>query len=291
MSLVNASKTAKYIAMFRAIESTRHPGKRLFYDPYARLFISPYHHWGVKRCAIPGFRYLLCRYIDLRWPGARTSVVARTRQIDEMIIREVKENGINQIIILGAGFDCRAHRMGLEAHFVEVDHPNTQEVKLAQLNAQKALPLLPVDYMPIDFELQNMADIMTPLLQNPHYKTLFLIEAVTSYLKGRAVAAMFKYISQFPAGTQLIFTYVEQCAIDTPHLFKGLTRVFKLLKKANEDWTFGINTTDLIGFLAQENMQLLYEEGSADYRRRWMGPAAAHMKGYEFFRIVHARKM
>jgi len=291
MSLVNASKTAKYIAMFRAIESTRSPGKRLFYDPYARLFISPYHRWGIKNCAVPGFRYLLCRYIDVRWPGGRTSVIARTRQIDEMITREVKENGINQIIILGAGFDCRAHRMGLEAHFVEVDHPNTQKVKQAQLNAQKILPLSPVDYMPIDFELQNMADIMTPLLQNPHYKTLFLIEAVTSYLKGRAVAAMFKYISQFPIGTQIIFTYVEQRAIDTPAMFKGLTRVFKLLKKANEDWTFGINTADLIDFLGQKNMQLLYEEGSVDYRYRWMGPKSVHIKGYEFFRIAHAKKI
>jgi methyltransferase (TIGR00027 family) len=289
MSLVHTSKSAKFVALFRAIEHTRAPDKRLFYDPYSRYFLSSYHQLGVLSCIIPGYRSLLCKYIDWRGPGARTSVVARTRQIDEMIIREVNENEINQIIILGAGFDCRAHRMNLPVHFVEVDHPNTQQVKKDLLGRQKKLPIVHVDYMPIDFEQEDLEEIMTPFLQKPHYKTLFLIEGVTSYLKGRAVATMFKYIGKFPSGTQIIFTYVEQAALDDPAAHYGLTSVLKLLERSNEGWNFGINPAAIHDFLGNENLELLYDEGSTEYRKRWMGAASEHMKGYEFFRIAHAK--
>jgi methyltransferase (TIGR00027 family) len=60
----------------------------------------------------------------------RTSVVARTRLIDEAITASVDDK-VTQVVILGAGFDSRAYRLPAlrRALVFEVDHPDTQRAK------------------------------------------------------------------------------------------------------------------------------------------------------------------
>jgi O-methyltransferase involved in polyketide biosynthesis len=36
-----ASRTAEYMALFRALEAVRLPGRRVFEDPFAAAFLSP----------------------------------------------------------------------------------------------------------------------------------------------------------------------------------------------------------------------------------------------------------
>jgi methyltransferase (TIGR00027 family) len=43
-------------------------------------------------------------------PGARTSGAARTRLIDDWTCEAVRD-GLQQVVIVGAGFDCRALRL------------------------------------------------------------------------------------------------------------------------------------------------------------------------------------
>ena len=52
---------------------------------------------------------MLTRYIDRRWPGARTSGIARTRLIDDWIGESIGQ--AEQVVLLGAGFDTRAWRL------------------------------------------------------------------------------------------------------------------------------------------------------------------------------------
>src|SRR5207253_7458590 len=125
-----ASRTAEQNALFRALESALPARKRLFNDPLARSFIT----WPLSLVArlgvMPGLREMVPWLIDSRWPGVRSSVVARTRLIDDALAAAL-DNGIEQLVILGAGFDSRAYRMSrLRALDVfEVDHPDTQAAK------------------------------------------------------------------------------------------------------------------------------------------------------------------
>lgn len=57
---------------------------------------------------------------------ARTSAIARTRLIDDVVSQALRE-GVRQLVILGAGFDCRIYRLsGVNSVAAfEVDHPAT----------------------------------------------------------------------------------------------------------------------------------------------------------------------
>ena len=136
-----ASRTAEHNALFRALESALPERRRLFEDFLARAFLGRPFALVARLAALPGLRDLLPAFVDGRWPGVRSSVVARTRLIDDTIAASLGRT--EQLVVLGAGFDSRAYRLpGLAGIRVfEVDHPDTQADKRAAL--ERVLPALP----------------------------------------------------------------------------------------------------------------------------------------------------
>ena len=57
-------------------------------------------------------------------PGFHEHLISRTRFIDDLVIQSTSED-IKQYVILGAGYDVRAHRLNLPPHvkIFEVDQP------------------------------------------------------------------------------------------------------------------------------------------------------------------------
>src|SRR5262250_473129 len=106
----HASRTAEQNALFRALEASQPPDQRVCDDPLARHFLSWPFTLVMRIAAIPGVATFVRSYIDRRWPGVRSSVVARTRLIDDLIATALDE-AIEQLVILGAGFDSRAYRL------------------------------------------------------------------------------------------------------------------------------------------------------------------------------------
>src|SRR5262245_36778520 len=105
-----ASRTAQYVALYRALETSEPRRAPLFRDPFAVGFLSRPLALAVRASRAARLRGWLERYADHRAPGSRTSAIARTAYIDEAV-RAAITDGIDQLVILGAGFDCRAHRM------------------------------------------------------------------------------------------------------------------------------------------------------------------------------------
>jgi len=74
-----ASKTAEYNALFRAMETYRRPRKkRLFVDALASSFLGAKARRYFIFSRIPLFGHLILRYIDKKWPGVRSSALGRT---------------------------------------------------------------------------------------------------------------------------------------------------------------------------------------------------------------------
>ncbi len=134
MKQKQASSTAEYSALFRALESF-HPGEdRLFEDKMAIGFLKPSLQVAARLSRIPIIGGFVPWYIDKQWPGARSSCIARTCFIDDALEKELR-NGVRQVVILGAGYDCRAYRIhGIElARVQDVDYPSTLIAKRERL--------------------------------------------------------------------------------------------------------------------------------------------------------------
>jgi O-methyltransferase involved in polyketide biosynthesis len=91
-----ASRTAEQNALFRALESSWAERDRICHDPPARHFLTWPLSLVMRAAAVPGVARLASSFIDQRWPGVRSSVVARTRLIDDLMTAALPE-GIEQV--------------------------------------------------------------------------------------------------------------------------------------------------------------------------------------------------
>ncbi len=282
---------AVYKAFNRAMESSRPADKRLFYDPYAKAFVSPSLKFVLWLHQLPFFNWFAYWYIERLYPGTLTSGAARTRLIDTMTMSCIQDHGINQVVILGAEFDCRAHRLQAngKVQFVEVDDPQMQQLKQKILSELPNRPRTPVDYVQMDFSSQTPDKVIPQLLLRPHYKTLFIWESVTNYLTGAMGDKMFRYFQRFPPETRVIFTYVDKGILENPGMFIGASNMTRLLEKSNDYWSFGLDPAGISHFLENYNLELEEDIDTNTYRKMFYGERARKMKGYEWYRVVLAR--
>lgn len=194
------------MALFRAIETNRKDG--LFTDPLALGFLGPSLRFAGILTSVPGLRGATSWFIDRRWPGARPSGVARTRWIDD-VLSESLRSGIEQLVILGAGYDSRPYRMaGLDSTPVfEVDHPATSASKQKRL---AGIVRSHVTYVGIDFDKDVLGEALERAGFDLSRQTFFLWEGVTNYLAAEAVDATLRYISGAKPRSLLLFTYVNR---------------------------------------------------------------------------------
>jgi methyltransferase (TIGR00027 family) len=278
------------MALFRALESSRPPERRLFEDRFAHLFLRLPFRFVFRLARFPLGGDLIPRLIDSRWPGARSSGVARTRFIDDAL-RAALGDGVEQVVILGAGFDCRAYRIsGIERTRVfEVDHPDTLAEKRRRL--RQVLPSAPphVRLVATDFNHRQLEELMANGGYDPARRTFFIWEGVTNYLTAAAVDVTFRWFATAARGSRVVFTYVHRRVLDDPPAFAGTRRLFRTLRQTGEPWTFGLDPAEVPGYLAGRGLDLLEDLGAVDYRSRYLRGRGREMRGYEFYRIALAR--
>ncbi|MBI2435394.1 MAG: SAM-dependent methyltransferase [Candidatus Hydrogenedentes bacterium] len=282
------SRTAEYMALFRALESARPDGQRLFSDPFAQEFLSSALTGAVRAARLPLAHWVICRYIDTRWPGVRTSGVGRTRFIDDALLSALRE-GARQVVILGAGFDCRAYRLPemQRVRVIEVDHPDTSAAK--QRHMQRLLGRLPehVQFLSIDFNREYLADRLASTRFDRSVPTVFLWEGVTNYLDDSAIDTTFRALSSATDECVVLFTYVDKAVINGQRSFPGETNIRQSLKHLGEVWTFGFVPEELPEYLRERGFCLIEDASSVEYRRRY-GLPARDRRGYEFYHVVVA---
>lgn len=285
-----ASRTAEYVAFFRALESARPAGARLFDDPYAPRFLRPGLRIAARLACWPPVGALVAGYADRRIPGARTSAIARTRVIDDAL-RGALRRGTDQVVLLGAGFDARAYRLPecTTATVFEVDHPATGAQKLACL--RRMLPEVPahVRFVATDFNRESLPDVLARAGFDPRRAAVFVWEGVTNYLTGDAVDAVLRFVAGCGSGTRLIFTYVHRGVLDGSVAFDDGPAIRRDVAALSEPWTFGLDPAELPAYLQARGLALEYDAGARDYRRQGFGPAADAMTGYDFYRVAIAR--
>jgi methyltransferase (TIGR00027 family) len=265
-------------------------GDRLFCDRLAPSFLT----WPLSTLRplmkVPGGGKAVCEIIDRRWPGARTSVAARTRLIDDTICG-LPEGDLRQMVILGAGFDSRPYRLERlsSVRVFEVDHPDTQVAKQRAL--RRVLEAMPenVTFVPSDFNLVELTETMAASGYERSLPTVILWEGVSNYLTERAVDATLRWCAGTSRRSSLLFTYVHSDVLARPDMYAGATRLHATLDKLGEQLSFGMDPGDMGAYLAERGLDLLWDIGASDYRARYLGERAKSIVGHEFYRVAFAR--
>jgi methyltransferase (TIGR00027 family) len=129
-----------------------------------------------------------------RFPSAGPSPMAdrlerRTRWFDDITLGCI-EKGIRQIVLVAAGYDCRALRFRTPGvRFIELDHPATHADKrriLGDMGADTA----GVAYAAADFTIDDVAAALAAAGHDSCVATLFLVEGLLVYLQEDVIVSL-----------------------------------------------------------------------------------------------------
>lgn len=286
------SRTAEYMALFRAVETCEPSARRLFDDPYAVAFLSGWIRGVARLAAVPVVGRIVRWILDRGWPSTRSSGVVRTRFIDDAV-EEVLERGVAQVVLLGAGLDSRPYRLlgDRPVRVFEVDHPATQRRKCARLNA--VLGALPprVRYLPVDFERDDLQVALEGGGFDPSRPSVFIWEGVVSYLSAESVERNFTLLSRLMApGSRLVFTYVHRGALDGSLHFAEAARWSGWVRLSGEPFTFGFAPEELPAYLGAHGFTRTIDISTAEAAQRYCPRLGRSEPGSGLYRVVVAER-
>lgn len=113
-------------------------------------------------------------------------LAARTRFFDDAVTSALDAN-VGQVVIVGAGYDSRAWRLGRPAvRFFEVDHPATQRDKRARAPRGEA-----PTFVPADLRTDRLVDALPAAGYEAAKSVVYVVEGLTMYLSEDDVRTLF----------------------------------------------------------------------------------------------------
>jgi methyltransferase (TIGR00027 family) len=143
-------------------------------------------------------------------------LAARTEFFDTGLLGALQA-GMAQVVILGAGYDCRALRFKSPGvRFVEVDVPATQADKVRRLRAL-GVRTEHIDFAAADFTAQGVLDVLSRTSYDPLLPAVFVCEGVLLYLPGTAITTLLTGLSSgAAAGSSLLVSFAVAPPALTP---------------------------------------------------------------------------
>ena len=284
--------TAQGVAKQRLIETIAGADKRVINDPYADSFVIG-----------SGFIKLMGHKLNV-WlskklaPGFHEHLIARTKFIDELIQKSAV-NGTEQYVILGAGYDSRAHRLELPSSLkiFEVDQPEVSDNKLAKL--PKELPNSDnVTYVNIDFSYQSLTEQLIGAGFDQKKSTVFTLEGVSQYITKEAVSSTIKELASLTRDTNSIFfmSYVDELLDKNPEACFGegypnpakkASLIKGLSAKVGEPWISFYNGAEIEDLLSQNGYSIEENVTLEDLNSLYFSPVGRTLNENQIFKLEH----
>lgn len=283
------SKMAEGIAMHRAAESRMPEDERICYDPYAVHFIDP----EILKFATahPAEAEAKLKEMEEFLPGLSNSIRARVRYFDDFIEMTCRE-GLEQLVILGAGYDTRAYRLpGLKrkVRVFEVDHRDTQRIKSDKiLEIFGSLPEHVV-FVPMDLEFDDLGEILRANGYSPDQKTLFVLEGLVMYLPLEAIDEIFSYIVHHTGrGSAILFDYFPASVIDGSSEHEIAANIRSFTQMIGEPLQYGVPDGEIEKTLTDYGFSRISNMTSDQYKSMFFGGKNADRKVCDLLSFVSA---
>ena len=284
--------TAQGVAKQRLIETIAGADKRVINDPYADSFVI-----GSGFIKLMGHKFNAWLSEKLA-PGFHEHLISRTKFIDELIEKSAV-NGTEQYVILGAGYDSRAHRLELPSSLkiFEVDQPEVSDNKLAKL--PKELPNSDnVTYVNIDFSYQSLTEQLIGAGFDQKKSTIFTLEGVSQYITKEAVSSTIKELASLTRDTNSIFfmSYVDELLDKNPEACFGegypnpakkASLIKGLSAKVGEPWISFYNGAEIEDLLSQNGYSIEESVTLEDLNSLYFSPVGRTLNENQIFKLEH----
>ncbi len=197
---------------------------------------------------------LFKRQLMKQYPaGMYEYVIARTKAIDGELKRAL-EQGIEQVLIFGAGFDSRGIRFrdaSKNARIFELDAPATQKAKLERYREKHVEVPDNMVFVSVDFDREGLPECLDRAGFEKGRPSLFILEGLTMYLQPESVHSTFKIIAEYAGpGSRVVFDHIYASVIRQEHLYEAEQEIVSNVTAAGERLHFGIEKGQVSQFLS-----------------------------------------
>ena len=220
-------------------------------------------------------------------------MLVRTRFIDEMLDRAIR-SGATQVVILGAGFDTRAHRFTellRDVAVIEIDYGATQDYKRRRVDAALGGPPANLVYAPIDFARESLGDVLGRAGFDRHGRTYYICEGVSMYVPEDGMKATLRAIAEASGpGSTLLLEYMNRAGLDV--MVRHPTGMIKNAIDWGEPFVFGVPDGEDREFFREMGLELgeALKIGSPESVKRYATRADGTQYGAHLARIFEERR-
>jgi methyltransferase (TIGR00027 family) len=195
----DASRTADRVAERRAAHQVLDMPP-VFEDPVAIQVLRPEVADQLRQAPHDLDRSPIAKYL-------RAFFAVRHRYAED-VLRAAVARGVEQYVVVGAGFDTFAYRNPFPGLRVfEIDHPSTQAVKRQRLTSA-GIPLPEnLSFIAVDLSLCSLREALDASAFDRGQPAVFAWLGVIPYLDIGAVEGTFRDIASLPKGTVVVFDY------------------------------------------------------------------------------------
>ncbi|MBT6024027.1 MAG: class I SAM-dependent methyltransferase [Gammaproteobacteria bacterium] len=291
-SIFGKDGTAQGVAKQRLIETLAKSDKRIINDPYADRFVI-----GAGLIKLMGHKFSVWLGEKLA-PGFHEHLIARTRFIDDLI-EKAASTGAQQYVILGAGYDLRAHRLDLPSslRIFEVDQSEVQSRKLSKL-PENLTSSENVTYVAVDFTHQSLSEQLTASGFDVSKPTVFTLEGVSQYITKEDVSATIEELSTLIQTTTSTFfiSYVDELLDKDPEACfgKGYPKAVQraetiktLSAKVGEPWISFYTEEEIASLLSRNGFSVEENVTLEDLNSLYFTPVGRTLQENQIFKLEH----
>ena len=291
-SIFRKDATAQGVAKQRLIETLAEPEERIINDPYADRFVL-----GASVIKFMGHRLNVWLAQKLV-PGFHEHLISRTRFIDDLV-KKNSASGVEQYVILGAGYDSRAHRLELPSslRIFEVDQPEVQARKRSKL-PEELSNLENMTYVAVDFTHQTLTEQLINAGFDQNKSTVFTLEGVSQYITKEALSSTIKEVAALTQRASSIFfiSYVSDLFDKNPEACfgKGYPNAEKRAKlimygsaKVGEPWISFYGAEEIENVLSQNGYSVKENVTLKDLNSRYFAPVGRALSENQLLQLEH----
>lgn len=165
----------------------------------------------LKRIQSSWFRQVYKLFEGITLPGLTLHLAVRKNWIEQQVNVALSQ-GIEQVVVLGAGFDPLVYRYHLShphVTFIEVDHPATQDVKKRVLTQRTKLGEN-IHFLALDLKKESLQDrLLQKTAFDTSLPTFFIAEGLLMYLDEKIVKQIFKTLAQLGHQPRIVGTILQ----------------------------------------------------------------------------------